>query len=82
MKHLEHDEICEKYNAVFVGDYSCPNCDEEATGDEDEKYIIEKIKYPKIVNKRIFLRAYKEHVTWSEVHCCQKCNTMFWFNNR
>lgn len=66
--------------AVKAKEYSCPNCD--TTYDYDsEFYVVNNETYPKIFNETKGYTLDGDFWNWDEVHCCQDCETKYWFNN-
>jgi hypothetical protein len=62
--------------AVNVKDYKCPNCGKL---NNDDQYEVNKEQYPNVLMKAKAINM--EHWDWEEVHCCEDCETKYWFSN-
>lgn len=78
----ECSNISEKYNAIRVYNYSCPNCDNtEDNYDLSVGYFIGLDNYPKMFNERKGSTYDGNYWDWDELHCCTKCKRKYWFRN-
>lgn len=60
--------------------YSCPNCG-KIHNDFDETYTVNNETYPKRYNHRKGYTLDGEYHDWDELHCCEECETKYWFEN-
>ena len=67
--------------AVKAKEYSCPNCDEQWDGYDEEPYDVNEEQYPKIYNENRGSTIDGNYWDWDEVHRCKKCETIYWFRN-
>ncbi len=65
--------------AVKSKKYSCPNCG-AVHNDSTETYVVNN-KYPKRFNESKGLTMDGSYWDWDEVHCCEDCETKYWFSN-
>lgn len=66
--------------AVKVKDYKCPNCG-KWYNDNDEQYEVNNEQYPKCFNESKGYTMDGSYWDWEEVHCCEDCETKYWFSN-
>jgi len=66
--------------AVKVKDYKCPKCG-KYHNDNDGGYEVDKVKYPIYYNESKGGTMDGNYWDWDEVHCCEECNSKYYFNN-
>tara|TARA_Y100000593_G_C4180786_1_gene271933 strand:- start:342 stop:575 length:234 start_codon:yes stop_codon:yes gene_type:complete len=60
--------------------YHCPGCGNE-TPDDPEGYDMDGVSYPIISNENKGADLDGAYWDWCETHCCQHCNTKYFFWN-
>ena len=58
----------------------CPNCGKRHN-DNDEQYEVNNEQYPKYFNESKGATMDGSYWDWDEVHCCEDCETKYWFRN-
>ena len=66
--------------AVKGKEYSCPNCGTDHN-DTNETYEVNNEEYPKCFNESKGSTMDGSYWDWDEVHCCEDCETKYWFSN-
>jgi|GEM_PF-2993483 hypothetical protein len=61
-------------------EYSCPNCG-TVHNDTTETYVVNNEQYPKCFNESKGSTLDGSYWDWDEVHCCEDCETKYWFSN-
>ena len=61
-------------------EYSCPNCG-TVHNDTTETYVVNNEQYPKCFNESKGSTLDGSQWDWDEVHCCEDCETKYWFSN-
>lgn len=78
-KKLPNCNIEQSFGAIKSKNYECPNCGQDH--DDSEEYKIDGVTYPKCFNESKGSTIDGNYWDWDELHCCEKCKTLFWFQN-
>lgn len=73
-------ELRIRHNCVEVKNYKCPDCG-EYPNDNNEGYVINGVKYPKISNENKGSNLDGSYHNWDEEHRCENCGKKYWFEN-
>jgi|TARA_R110000851_G_scaffold85152_3_gene185339 hypothetical protein len=76
----ECDDLHTLLGAVKGKEYSCPNCG-VSYNDTTETYMTNNERYPKCFNESKGYTMDGSYWDWDEVHCCENCETKYWFSN-